>query len=323
MISFIIIGRNEGWKLTKCFRGVLNTIKTNELGNYEIIYVDSNSTDDSIERAKQFSEVKIYLLTTIYNAAIARNMGVLQAKGNTLFFIDGDMEILPEFLPLVYTENDGLKYPFVSGQLKNFNYDENDLFIDNSWQYNGVLKRDKYYSTTGGIFLIKREIWETVGGMDHRFRRGQDLELALRIAQKGYKILRKKEIVANHYTVSYRHHSRIWRTIFSGDVKYSNSFLIRKHILNPYVYTKMFRNYYTLVSLMLSIILFFVFYSPFVFLLYALGLSVKTMKSKNNNILRLAELFIYYIVRDLAFIFYLFIPMNKIDPSKISYIKIQ
>ena len=29
MISFIIIGRNEGWKLTKCFESVSDTIKQN------------------------------------------------------------------------------------------------------------------------------------------------------------------------------------------------------------------------------------------------------------------------------------------------------
>lgn len=323
MISFIVIGHNEGERLTKCFQGILNTLKANNLRNYEIIYIDSNSKDDCIERAKEFSEVTIYRLTAIYNAAIARNLGVIKSKGKILFFIDGDMEISPDFLPLIYTENNGLKYPFVSGQLRNYNYDENGIFNYNSWQYNGVLKGDKYYSTSGGIFLIKRKIWEAVGGMDNRFRRGQDLELALRIAQKGFKILRKKEIIANHYTVSYRHHSRIWKTIFSGDLKYSNSFLFRKHLFNPYVYPKIFRTYYTLVSLILSVILFFVFKSFYVFLIYALFIGLKTVKSRRRNILRLVELYLYYIIRDLAFIFYLFIPIKSIDSSEIRYKKIK
>ena len=89
MISFIIIGRNEGQKLTKCFESVLNTIEFNSLRDYEVIYVDSNSTDDSIERAKKFNNIKIFRLTRDVNAAIARNLGVEKSKGDVLFFILG------------------------------------------------------------------------------------------------------------------------------------------------------------------------------------------------------------------------------------------
>ena len=56
---------------------------------------------------KNFNEVKIYIITGKFNAAIARNIGAKEAKGD-VFFIDGDMEILPDFLPLVYNEKWGL-----------------------------------------------------------------------------------------------------------------------------------------------------------------------------------------------------------------------
>ena len=85
-ISFIIIGRNEGWKLTNCLKSVFNTITYNKLDNYEIIYVDSKSTDNSIESVKQFKNVKIFQLTIDYNAAIARNVGANKSKGQVLFF---------------------------------------------------------------------------------------------------------------------------------------------------------------------------------------------------------------------------------------------
>ena len=135
MISFIIIGRNEGWKLTKCLASVFETIDHNKLTSWEVIYVDSNSADDSIDRAKAFVKTKIFKITGFYNAAIARNIGVEESVGETLFFIDGDMEIRPDFLPLVYNEKDGLKHSFVSGQLKNFNYVAKSILINNTWQY--------------------------------------------------------------------------------------------------------------------------------------------------------------------------------------------
>jgi len=49
MIGFIIIGKNEGPKLVKCINSIKRTIDHNGIGEYEIIYVDSNSTDNSIE----------------------------------------------------------------------------------------------------------------------------------------------------------------------------------------------------------------------------------------------------------------------------------
>ncbi len=323
MISFIAIGRNEGWKLTKCLHGIFNTIKHYNLNNYEVIYVDSNSTDDSIKRALEFSELSIIKLTGTYNAAIARNIGAEKSSGNVLFFIDGDMEILPKFLPQVYDFKDGLKYSFVSGQLKNYNYNNTNTFINNSWQYKGVLKGDKYYSTTGGIFLIKRELWFLVNGMDSRFERGQDLELALRLAQKGHKILRKKEVIANHYTILYSHHSRIWKTLLSGNIAYSNSFLLRKHFLNPFVYSKTARNYYTLLSLFCFGTLALLFQNILFLMGYLIVLLLKTYKAKPRSILKYPELIIYYIVRDFSFLLFLFVPLKKISPSKINYELIQ
>jgi len=323
LISFIIIGRNENWKITKCIQSVLKTIQYNSLNNSEVIYIDSKSSDDSLERVKQFESLKIFQLTGAYNAAIARNLGVEKSRGDILFFIDGDMEILPEFLSLVYHERDGLTYPFVSGQLKNFNYDENAFFINNTWQYSSVLNGDKYFATTGGIFLIERKIWESVGGMDHRFKRGQDLEFALRIAQKGFKILRKKEIIANHHTISYTHKTRLWKTLFSGDISYSNSFLLRKHILNPQVYLKIAKSNYTLLGFFSFLILSVLMHQFYLLIGYFIVLGIKIYKQKKRNLLDIIELFLFYPIRDLFFLFYLFAPIKKMNSSDIQYTQIQ
>lgn len=319
MISFIIIGRNEGWKITCCIQSVIETVNSCNLKSYEIIYVDSNSTDDSVERVKQFKNVKIFILSNIFNAAIARNVGFKESRGEVLYFIDGDMEISSKFLPLVYNQTEGLKYNFVSGQLKNFNYDQNGKFINNSWQYSEVIFKDKYYSTTGGIFLIKRKLWLEVGGMDIRFKRGQELELALRLARKGYKILRKSEIIANHHTISYIHHSRMWKTLFSGDTSYSNSFLLRKHYLNSAVYFKIAKQYYTLISFLFLLGASLITRNFFILFIYFFVIGLKTIRAKPSGFIKFVELFLFYIVRDFIFLLYLFVPIKKINTEDISY----
>src|ERR1035438_5026457 len=82
MISFIVIGRNEGLKLTKCFESIFKTIHANHLNNYEVIYVDSNSTDSSIDTAKNYNINKIFKITGKCNAAIGRNVGATESKGD-------------------------------------------------------------------------------------------------------------------------------------------------------------------------------------------------------------------------------------------------
>ena len=93
MISFIIIGYNEEKFLDKCFQSIYNAILCAQINKYEIIYVDSNSSDKSIAIAEVYKEVKIFKIIGKHNAAIGRNIGAKEARGDILFFIDGDLEI--------------------------------------------------------------------------------------------------------------------------------------------------------------------------------------------------------------------------------------
>jgi len=56
---------------------------------------------------------------------VGRNVGAKHAKGDTLFFIDGDMELLPDFYNLVFEPSDGEPiYPFINGYLCHKFYDD-------------------------------------------------------------------------------------------------------------------------------------------------------------------------------------------------------
>ena len=304
MLSFIIIGRNEGWKLTKCFESVIKTIEVNNLTDSEVIYVDSKSTDDSITRAKKFPKVKIFQITGHCNAAIGRNIGAKEAKGDVFFFIDGDMEIKSSFLPLVYNEKSGLRCQLVSGQVKNYNYDKEDNLLGTSYQFKKLIK-EKYFTTSGGIFLIKKRLWDENNGMDINFELGEDHDFVLRLTKQGYPLLRKPEIIANHYTISYTHSSRVWKTLFSGNIFYSKSLLYRKHVLNKYIFIKMLREDYSLLILLFSSILSIMFHIYYPLVLYLLIVLLRVIKSKNKLKTRL-RLLIYFPIRDITTFFGIF-----------------
>ena len=257
MISFIIIGRNEGWKLSKCISGVFETINYNELSKFEVIYVDSNSSDESVKIAKENKLIKVYKIIGDINAAVARNVGVEKSSGDVFFFVDGDMEIQPEFLSFVYSEKNGLIHDFVSGNWMNYYYDYSDKFLRKEKYIE--MKEDHYEKVTGGFFLINRNAWNLVGGMNNKFKKGQDIDLGLQLAKKRIFLLRKKEIGVIHHTISYFDKKRMWQDLFSMNHLYHRSYLYRNHMLNKHMYHRLFRMDYTLLILIFSILSFLFF----------------------------------------------------------------
>lgn len=317
MVSFIIIGRNQGKTLQLAFRSVLLAAENIELDKFEIIYVDTKSNDDSINVAKGFKQVRIYQTIDPSNAAIARNIGALEAIGDILCFIDGDMEINQDFLNTVFINNK-LCYPFISGELRNIYYDNKGQKIsENITPLN--LKGDKFYSTTGGYFLINRDLWQRVSGMNTKYRRCQDIDMGLRLAHIGAFLLRKKVLFGNHHTIHYQNNSRMWKMLFDGSLIYGTSILYRDHIFNKHIYPIIIRKSYTLLLLITCLLLMPI--SPFFFCFYFVVQLVRSYYHDQKS--RVANIFsklLYFILLDLFSIwgFFFFFPNKK----NISYITI-
>src|SRR4051794_37938070 len=87
----VAIGRNEGERLKRCLRALSDAAL--------VVYVDSGSTDGSVEAAAGFGAEVVRLdLTLPFTAARARNAGVarvFELKPDISFvqFIDGDCEL--------------------------------------------------------------------------------------------------------------------------------------------------------------------------------------------------------------------------------------
>lgn len=273
MISFIIIGKNEGWRLEKCLQSVVSIVEQDEITDHEIIYVDSQSTDDSVVLAKQYG-AKTFLITGECNAAIARNIGAKEAIGDILFFIDGDMELFSGFLPKVLTQDGRLEYPFISGIF-------NDIVHDLDWNYLHTSRRHKLQegdaeavqTTTGGLFLIEHSLWEQVNGLDTRLKMGEDYDIGLRLTKLGVPLHRKAILLANHYMRQYT-----MRDDYVINVKYT-ALLLRKH-WNSVHYLRIFiTQQYTTVLLLLSIALSFL--SPWYVVVYIVFVCYKNYKQRN------------------------------------------
>ncbi|MBU2907271.1 glycosyltransferase [Arenibacter algicola] len=318
-ISFIIIGKNVGATITKCIQSIIHTTTVNYISDYEIIYVDSRSTDDSIEQVRKFKNCAIFIINGDTNAAIARNIGAIEAKKEVLFFIDGDMEIIPETLQLLYSPEKGLIHDFVSGDFE-------DHFYNNSGNFEGFEKRhnldkDVFQNTTGGLFLITKRLWLQIGGMRNKFRIGEDFDLGLRLSEKGYKLLRIKEVLAKHHTVSYHRNDRLWADVMKGDFLYYKALLYRTHIYNKLIYKYLAREvtmFFFIITLFLSIYLKNPVFLGVYLLLVLVKLLYKRKKIKGN----FWSLYVRYIIYDVgSFLgFFLFWPKSNF---KLEYVELK
>src|SRR6185437_6783739 len=89
----VAIGRNEGDRLRICLESLS--------GASALVYVDSGSTDGSIQLARDRGVETIGLdMSVPFTAARARNLGFAQLRGSNphlpyVQFIDGDCELVP------------------------------------------------------------------------------------------------------------------------------------------------------------------------------------------------------------------------------------
>lgn len=292
MISYIVIGRNEEKNLRKCIIGIYESVLFLGSQQYEIIYVDSKSTDKSLEIAKEFNEIKLIEITGVCNAAIARNIGAKESKGEILFFIDADMEINAEFIADILDQSGKLKFNIVSGQLIDI--------------INGVETTRFSNKFLGGIFLIRREIWESVNGMRTKYKTGEDLDLGLRLYEKGIHLHRKNSIITKHYTTDTFDKRRMWKMIWNMSAFYARSMLYREHIFSKQLYLKIWAVDKTFILLVLFLILscLISFISPFLMLIYLLSVFLRSLKQKND--INILELLMYYVVINLLTIIFIF-----------------
>ncbi|MEP6521805.1 glycosyltransferase family 2 protein [Microcoleus vaginatus DQ-U2] len=99
-IGLVAIGRNEGQRLRQCLVSATNKVA-------RVVYVDSGSTDGSLELARSIGADTVELdLSIPFTAARARNEGfarLLELAPDIEFvqFVDGDCEVVDGWLQRV------------------------------------------------------------------------------------------------------------------------------------------------------------------------------------------------------------------------------
>jgi len=98
-VSVIILNYNGRKFLKDC----LDTISNQSVDNYEIILVDNNSTDGSVEFVKaNYPHVKVIECKENYGFAKGNNIGVTYAKGRYIILLNNDTKVKPNYVEALY-----------------------------------------------------------------------------------------------------------------------------------------------------------------------------------------------------------------------------
>lgn len=319
MISFIVIGKNESDYLKLCFNSIIKTIETNGIKDFEIIFVDSNSQDNSVDIALSYPNVRIFNLTKNEKASSGRNIGAKMSRGDILFFIDGDMEIVSDFLPHVIKDNK-LVFPFITGEFVYINYNYKGKFI-NEEKYHSNKKNDLESSThTNGCFLIERDTWNSVNGMDTKLFVSEDIDLVYRLMKNGINLYRIKKQLGIHHTISAKSIKRSYVDLWNGRNNRFKAVFLRKHLLYKPCLIDFLRSDYTLIIAVLSLAASFIF-DYRIIMAYPLSIIIRLLIRDKFNIITLFPFLIYFVLRDFSLLFCLLVNFPSTKTEEYSVIR--
>ena len=186
-VGLVAIGRNEGDRLKQCLLSVKDQLS-------HIVYVDSGSTDGSVEFAQSIGVEVVNLdLSIPFTAARARNAGfrrLLELNPDLQFvqFVDGDCEVVAGWLTAAYealTTHDD--WAVVCGRRRE-KYPEQSIYnllCDLEWD-----TPIGEAGACGGDSLMRVKAVKQVEGFNSALIAGEEPELCVRLRQQGWKIWR-------------------------------------------------------------------------------------------------------------------------------------
>jgi GT2 family glycosyltransferase len=193
-ISVIIVNYNGKQLLEKCLESLFKI----NYDNFEVILVDNNSTDESMEFvSKNHPSVIITKLDSNKGFAEPNNIASKIAKGDYLLFLNNDTIVTANFISemIKIIENDKKIGICQSLLLKlDGSIDSSGDFIDEiGVVYNSKTKiKDirEISSARGASMLIQKKIFDRLGGFDEKFFFSfEDVDLGWRTWISGYKVV--------------------------------------------------------------------------------------------------------------------------------------
>lgn len=183
VVSVVVIGKNEGARLGRCLASVQAANWTHI--PHDIWYVDSGSSDGSLQTAERMGATALALDDVRPCAAKARNLGWQQARGEFILFLDGDTELHPDFVTKALATLEDASLCAAWGHRRETQPQQSiyTRVLDLDWVY--PVGRSLYF---GGDVLVRRAALAQAGGFDGSLGAGEEPELCARLRADGWQI---------------------------------------------------------------------------------------------------------------------------------------
>ncbi len=214
LVSVIMLNYNGVALIERCLGSVLNS----DYPNFEVLFVDNASTDQSVTFAKEKfgrdQRLRIVQYRENFGFAQGNDKAVREAKGEYLVFLNTDTEVTPPWINelVKVMESDRT---VGSAQSKLLGLADREIFDgvgDVMDFYGGAFslghgEKDlgqyqtlrEIFSARGAAFIVRRSIFEDVGMFDPKFVSFlEDIDLGWRIWLNGYRVVYVPKSVVYH-----------------------------------------------------------------------------------------------------------------------------
>ncbi len=183
-ISVIVNCFNGEKYLEKCLKSIINQ----KYSNFEIIFFDNLSTDNSKDIVKNIKDDRIRLFSSQKKLPLyeARNEAINKSSGDLIAFLDVDDWWDPEYLNSREKDFDNNQYQIFYNNAFMF-YEKNGKYkkYKNYILPNGKIYNDlaKDYSIIISGLIIRRDVFDIIGKFNSKFNIIGDFDLIMRASR--------------------------------------------------------------------------------------------------------------------------------------------
>ena len=218
-ISIIIVNYKVKEYIIPCIESIYK--HTSKSLRYEILVIDNNSNDGSIDAIKsQFSDVKIYENTENIGFSKAVNQGAETAIGKYIFILNPDTKLIEDSISILFTFLEKNETVAVAGPtlvtesgIKQQSYWKEPTLINTilSIYHLDFLNYKKNYrneigdktilvdSISGGAFFVQRDVFQNLNGYHPNLFWMEDIDFCTKVRKLDNKIIYYPETKIIHY----------------------------------------------------------------------------------------------------------------------------
>lgn len=192
-IAAVAIGRNEGERLRRCLTSLVAQAE-------RVVYVDSGSTDDSVQMARGMGVQVVELDTSVpFTAARARNAGFEALKPDLpdyVQFVDGDCGVQAGWLASAAAELDARpELGIVTGWRREIHPERSvyNAIADFEWH-----RPAGEIAACGGDMMVRAAEFDALGGFNPVVIAAEDDEFCARMRKSGKTLWRLPQQMTMH-----------------------------------------------------------------------------------------------------------------------------